>query len=235
MFGRSGREGVHRAAIFGTDLGFSTISDDLNLSVALKHKCRVGQDEVLEVAHCLSEDSEELRELRWDHVFLEPTSVGGVELPPYIAVWRSVRTDGETKTAKSRRTIALPELCIEALRREQQLQDADRVSAGPKWIDTGVVFTTQVGTAMAAANVRRNFRRALRKVPGIHADDWTPRELRHSFVSMLSDMGLEVDKIAQLVGHTGGSKVTEVVYRHQLRPVLQTGALAFDQRFKRVG
>lgn len=175
--------------------------------------------------------TEELRELRWDHVFLEPTRAGGVVVPPHIAVWRSVRKGGDTKTAKSRRTIALPRLCIDVLKRERRLQAADRLAAGPKWVDTGAVFTTRTGTTMDAANVRRDFRRALRLVPGITPEDWTPRELRHSFVSMLSDMGLEVDKIALLVGHTGGSKVTELVYRHQLRPVVQTGALAFDQRF----
>lgn len=72
-------------------------------------------------------------------------------------------------------------------------------------------------------------------VPVLNPQDWTPRELRHSFVSMLSDMGLEVDKISMLVGHAGGSRVTEVVYRHQLRPVVQVGALAFDERFKSTG
>ncbi|MFI9568721.1 hypothetical protein [Streptomyces rishiriensis] len=38
-----------------------------------------------------------------------------------------------------------------------------------------------------AANVRRAFGRALKDVDGIDADDWTLRELRHSFVSLLSD------------------------------------------------
>jgi hypothetical protein len=36
---------------------------------------------------------------------------------------------------------------------------------------------------MDAANARRDFRRALALVPGPQAKDWTPRELRHSFVS----------------------------------------------------
>lgn len=192
--------------------------------------------------------TEELRDLRRDHVYLEPTKIGGVEVPPHIAVWRSVRRNGETKTRKSRRTIALPGLCIEALRRERALQAAEQLAAGDDWVETGLVFTTRSGTALDAANVRRDFRRALRVVnaeyakrqqaenepvaPVLNPDDWTPRELRHSFVSLLSDMGLDVDKIAMLVGHAGGSKVTEAVYRHQLRPVIQVGALAFDDRFK---
>ena len=83
---------------------------------------------------------------------------------------------------------------------------------------------------MDAANVRRDFRRALRLVPGLDPSDWTPRELRHSFVSLLSNAGVPVEQISQLVGHRG-TTVTELVYRHQLRPVLQTGATVMDQLF----
>ena len=43
-----------------------------------------------------------------------------------------------------------------------------------------------------------------------------PRELRHSFVSVLSDAGVPVEQISQLVGHSG-TTVTELVHRHQLR------------------
>ena len=62
------------------------------------------------------------------------------------------------------------------------------------------------------------------------AQPWTPRELRHSFVSVPSDAGIPVEQIAQLVGHSG-TTVTELVYRHQLRPVIQTGATVMDSLF----
>ena len=68
---------------------------------------------------------------------------------------------------------------------------------------------------MDPANVRRDLRRALKLVPGLEPKDWTPRELRHSFVSLLSDAGVPVEMISQLVGHRGTS-VTEIVYRHQI-------------------
>jgi len=84
---------------------------------------------------------------------------------------------------------------------------------------------------MDAANVRRGFRRALKKVPGIDPEEWSPREMRHTFVSLLSDSGMHVDEIALLVGHAGGSTVTERIYRKQLRPVIQTGATAMDALF----
>jgi integrase len=54
--------------------------------------------------------------------------------------------------------------------------------------------------------------------------------LRHSFVSLLSDHGVPIEKIADLVGHSG-TTVTEKVYRHQLRPVLLTGAVVMDNIF----
>jgi hypothetical protein len=44
--------------------------------------------------------------------------------------------------------------------------------------------------ASIAANVRRDLRRALALVPGLNPADWTPRELRHAFVSLLSDAGV---------------------------------------------
>ena len=85
---------------------------------------------------------------------------------------------------------------------------------------------------MAAGNVRRDFRRALTLVPGIDPSEWTPRELRHSFVSVLSNAGVPVEEISRLVGHSG-TTVTELVYRHQLKPVIQTRATVMDQLFGR--
>jgi hypothetical protein len=87
---------------------------------------------------------------------------------------------------------------------------------------------------MDLANVRRDLRRALRLVPGLEPKDWTPRELRHSFVSLLSDAGVPVEMISQLVGHRGTS-VIEIVYRHQIRPVIQTGTTVMDELFGQAG
>ena len=91
------------------------------------------------------------------------------------------------------------------------------------------MFATAAGTALDAANVRRAFRRVVAQA-GLDPADWTPRELRHSFVSLLSDTGCRIEKIADLVGHSG-TTVTEKVYRHQLRPVLLTGAVVMDKIF----
>jgi integrase len=173
--------------------------------------------------------TEELRALTWNHVDLDGQPDADPPMPPSIQVWRSVREGGDTKTKKSRRTLALPLRGVNALRRHRQLQDEARVQAGADWHRTGLVFTSKVGTALDAANVRRVFRRVV-KAAGLNPADWTPRELRHSFVSLLSDSGVGLEDIAELCGHAG-TRVTEAVYRHQLRPVLLNGAMAMDRIF----
>lgn len=78
--------------------------------------------------------------------------------------------------------------------------------------------------------MRRMFRDALTQVPGLDPKQWTPYELRHSFVSILSERGLATEEISRLIGHSG-TAVTELVYRHELRPVLESGANAMDTVF----
>ncbi|GAA4472636.1 hypothetical protein GCM10023170_092700 [Phytohabitans houttuyneae] len=173
--------------------------------------------------------TEELRALGWDHTDLDGRPDEQPPAPPAVMVWHSVREGGDTKTKKSRRSLALPLRCIAALRRRREQQDRDRDRAGDRWQEHGLVFTTRIGTPLDAANVRRGFRRVVKKA-GLDAKDWTPRELRHSFVSLLSDSGVSIEDIADLCGHSG-TTVTEAVYRHQLRPILLRGATTMDAIF----
>jgi integrase len=163
--------------------------------------------------------TEEARALRWDHMDLDAGS---------IAVWRSVRHGGDTKTAKSRRTLGLPQAVVEALREHRVRQDEEKAAAAELWKDNDLVFTSAVGTELEAANVRRYFRSICRDA-GI-GEDWAPRELRTSFVSLLSASGVPVEEIARLAGHSS-SRTTEVIYRKELRPVLVKGAEVMDQIF----
>ena len=170
---------------------------------------------------CTGVRTEEARALRWEHVdFGDPGSEP--PRPASVAVWRSVRARGDTKTRKSRRTLGLPRLAVTAL---QALRQESQPEPGE------VVFSTAAGQVLDAANVRRSFR-AVCRAAGI-GPDWTPRELRHTFVSLMSDSDVAVEEIARLVGHA--SKVTETVYRHQLRPVLTTGAQKMDTLLKDAG
>jgi integrase len=175
--------------------------------------------------------TEELRALTWAHVDLDgdPGNAQSPPVPPSIMVWRSVRAGGDTKTKRSRRTLALPHRCVNALRQHRTRQELLRQQAAGRWQDNDLVFPSRVGTPWDASHVRREFRRVV-EVAGPEPGDWTPRELRHSFVSLMSDAGVPVEQIARLVGHSG-TTTTETVYRKQIRPVLLDGAGAMDRIF----
>jgi integrase len=163
--------------------------------------------------------TEEARALSWDAVDLGSPDATPPR-PASVAVWRSVRRTGDTKTLRSRRTLRLPLFVSDALR-DLRAREAR---------DTGPVFATRDGNELDAANVRREFRAAV-KAAGIDGT-WTPRELRHTFVSLMSDSGVPVEEIARLAGHAS-SRTTEIVYRHQLRPIMENGAQAMDHLFER--
>jgi integrase len=186
--------------------------------------------------------TEEARALRWDHVVTwvddsvgwQPVSSAGFDPSQAgedrfaIYVWRSEREGGDTKTEKSRRTLALPRRCVEALRQQREQQERDRQVAGDLWQDHGLVFASRVGTPLSANNVIRAFRLITKKA-GL-GEDWAPRELRHTFVSVMSASGVPVESIALLVGHDR-TATTESVYRHEIRPALTQGAEVMDEVF----
>ena len=181
--------------------------------------------------------TEEIRGLRWDHVvawvdgrWLPVTSAGFEHEQLAVFVWRSVREDGETKTELSRRSLEVPQVAVQALMEWLLAQADERLAAGVRWHDTGLAFTTSTGTGLSAGHVRRMFKNIC-KAAGI-SENWTPRELRHSFVSLMSDQGMATEEIARLVGHRS-TRTTEIVYRHELRPVIRSGAAIMNKIFSK--
>jgi integrase len=186
--------------------------------------------------------TEETRPLKWEHTHLNPivgercscgrehseTLPSGDPLPPHVEVWRSVRVGNDTKTEKSRRTIALPKFAVKILTAYRLDQIERRRRNGHKHEGIIYVFGTRNDTVMEARNVRRYFKAitVAAGIPGV----WAPRELRHTFVSLMSDSGASEELIADLVGHAKTS-TTRTVYRKQLRPVITRGAELLDEAF----
>ena len=163
--------------------------------------------------------TEELQALRWNEVDLDAGTV---------AVYRAVRATADTKTPKSRRVLSLPRLAVRALGEHLGRQAEDRLLAGALWQDHDLVFASAVATPLDHHNVRREFRR-ITQAAGL-GTGWVPREMRHTFVSLLSSNGTAFEDIADLVGHKG-TATTESVYRKVIVPELRRGAEVMDWLF----
>ncbi|MFD7729683.1 tyrosine recombinase XerC [Kitasatospora phosalacinea] len=116
---------------------------------------------------------------------------------------------GPTKTASSLRTLPLPPVVTAALREHQERQAQERVAAGERWKDTGLVFTSRVGTAIEPDNLRRSWcplRDRLGLTLRFH-------DLRHTCVTLLLDLGVPPHIVRQIAGHSDIG-VTMKVYAH---------------------
>jgi site-specific recombinase XerD len=136
------------------------------------------------------------------------------------------RAGGRDRLADLARLPSVPSGLARMVLRNCQV--AERTAAGDRWLDTGLVFTTHLGAALDAANVRKMFKRIC--IEADVGDTWTPRELRTTFVSLMSHHGVAIEEIACLVGHAS-TRTTEIVYRRELRPVITTSAQIMDQFF----
>ena len=76
--------------------------------------------------------------------------------------------------------------------------------------------------------MRREFRK-ITQIAGL-GNNWAPREMRHTFVSLLSSTGMLLEDIAVLVRHKG-TVTTETVYRKVIVPELRRGAEVMDRLF----
>jgi integrase len=171
----------------------------------------------------------ELLGLRWDDVDLD----GGLlkvrqALKRDAGKGRAGLTAGALKTPQSRRSLRMPlpaRAALQALRREQA---ADRLRLGEFYTPSGLVFADNAGRPVWPQECGRGFK-ALCVKAGL-GRDWQPRELRHTFVSQMSQAGVDLEVIADHVGHSN-SNITRSTYRHLLADTVGTAADVFDRLY----
>jgi integrase len=145
-----------------------------------------------------------------------------------LNVTRAVRlTDGraevvdDLKVEAARRTIELPADLVDWLGEHRRWQLEQRIAAA-RWADDRLMFASSVGSVLSPANCRRQLLDICTRadVPAIR-----PNELRHSCASLLSDIGVQNEAIADLLGHTT-TRMVDQTYRHRLRPIVDVAARA---------
>jgi integrase len=104
----------------------------------------------------------------------------------------------EPKNA-SRRTVGLPSRAMSSLKGHRQRQLEEKVAAGPRYRDAGLVFASGHGTPLDAQNiVNRHYKPLLKRagLPSIRFHD-----LRHSCLSLLAQRGEPIRDLQALAGH----------------------------------
>jgi integrase len=127
---------------------------------------------------------------------------------------REVLRFGEPKTAKSRRSLAMPAPVVTALQRQRAQQARERLVVGAAWQDLDLVFANGIGAPLDPSNLRRVFGRLTERA-GLGR--WHPNELRHSACSLLSAAGVPLEDVADILGHDG-TRMAARFYRHAVAP-----------------
>lgn len=159
----------------------------------------------------------ELRALRWTDLDLEAGTFMIQRAAQRIVGVGIVI--GPTKTAGSRRPVAIGPEVVAMLRRHRVEQVKERLAAGPLWTDQGLVFPSESGSVLESARIHRVFSRICERAgaPKVRVYD-----LRHSSATLLLAAGVNPRVVAERLGHASTS-MTMNVYAHAL-PGMQADA-----------
>jgi len=130
----------------------------------------------------------------------------------------------ELKTQASRDRAPLPDAAVEALTVWQREQRRQRMAA-PAWADLGLVFTTNLGTAIEPRNINRQWEK-VRARAGIQRPARL-HDLRHACASYALAGGADLKTVQRMLRHARIS--TTQVYVHALEDVPRAGADVMDR------
>jgi integrase len=130
----------------------------------------------------------------------------------------------ELKTERSRRTIGLPESCALALADHRRRQLEERLKAGARWVDSGLVFVARHGGPLDGRNVLRSFASVL-TAAGLPPKRF--HDLRHSCASLLIAGGASLVEVQQVLGHSA-IRLTADTYGHLLDETAAVAARRMD-------
>lgn len=127
----------------------------------------------------------------------------------------------EPKTARSRRTIPLPEPLVASLRAHRASQAEQRLLAGSVWRGSDCVFTTELGSPIDPRSDWAAFKKLL-TTAGLR--DVRLHDLRHTAASLLLLQGVSPRVVMEILGHSQIA-LTMNTYSH-VAPELQVQAMS---------
>jgi integrase len=145
--------------------------------------------------------------LRWEHVDLD---AGRIRVTATLGRIGKRLVVSEPKSARARREIPLAPAVVTLMRKHRAQQNGEKLRMGDKWTDTGLVFTTGLGTPVDPRSFLRVMQEAAATAGiagvGVHT-------LRHSVAVGWLESGTHIKEVADLLGHSSIA-VTGDVYGH---------------------
>jgi integrase len=116
----------------------------------------------------------------------------------------------EPKTAKSRRTVPLPEACLTALKQHKARQAEEKLLPGPAYQDHSLIFCQADGKPIDPRNFLRAFKRLLTQagVPPLQV-----HEARHTFATLMLTLEESPKTVQTMLGHSRVA-ITLDIYSH---------------------
>ena len=133
--------------------------------------------------------------------------------------------EGQPKTEKSRRTVALSLETITLLRRVKRKQIEQRLAAGQAWTDSKFVFTQPDGKPIDSNRVTRDFQKLVRANGLPHL---TLKGLRHAHATLLLSKGVHPKIVSERLGHSNISTTMDI-YSHVIPGMQERAAQAIDE------
>ena len=133
--------------------------------------------------------------------------------------------EGQPKTARSRRSIALSPTAVNLLHVIRGRQIEQQLSAGDLWRNLGYVFTQADGTPIDPDEVTKEFAKIVR---GAGLPHLSFHGLRHAHATLLLTAGVHPKVVSERLGHSNIA-VTMDTYSHVLPGLQEAAALAIDE------
>lgn len=163
--------------------------------------------------------------LRWHDIDFERRSLTVIRILERIGRGQgSTLQLVEPKTSRSRRTVNLPDAAVRALKAHKVRQLEERLAAGSRWQDRGLVFPSRIGTPYEPHGLHDDFKRILikAKLPDVRFHD-----LRHSAASLMLAQGIPLRSIQDILGHSSIA-LTANLYAHVGEQLKREAADAMD-------
>lgn len=125
----------------------------------------------------------------------------------------------------------MPPSLVSALRAHRDRQAFDKVAAGVRWGESGLVFTTAIGTPLDPRNVIRSWHRLL-DAHGIARRPF--HTCRHTAASLLLAEGVPLKVVQEVLGHSLLSTTADI-YAHLTPAAFQEAADAMERALGATG